>query len=316
MSKKYSNNVKKGKLKMFLLFLLITTFIWFLSKFSREFTATVEADIQYKNVPDEVVISGDNYQNVSFDLTSTGFGFLYFKINKPTVTLDILSYYKKGNNRIEIPKNDFNKLITSQLKNNIAVKNVSIESMIINLDLLETKKVKIVLDQDIKFEKGYKSIGQFLITPGFINISGPSSKLDTIEEIHTEILKLDKLKNNVDTNLKLAIPNNSSLTYAQEDVNVSFLVKEFTQKEIKIPIIIKNLPISINLKIIPEVMIISFDVSMDNFNHVSENDFTVICDYNNRNVEESFMIPELIKKPDSILNIELKDNKVNYLIFK
>ncbi|MFK5983552.1 MAG: CdaR family protein [Flavobacteriaceae bacterium] len=316
MSKIYSNNVKKGKLKMFLLFLLITTFIWFLSKFSREFTATVEADIQYENVPQEVVVSSDSYQNVSFDLTTTGFDFLYFKINKPIVTLDILNYYKIGKNKIEIPKNDFNKLITSQLKNNIAVKNVSIESMFINLDILETKKVKIILDKEIQLEKGYKSIGEFKITPEFINISGPSNELDTIEEIHTELLILDKLTNNVDINLKLVIPNNSSLSYSQEEVNISFSVKEFTQKEIKIPVLIKNLPSSINLKLIPEVITISFDVSMDNFNQISENDFSVICDYNNRNIEESFLIPELIKKPDSILNIELKENKVNYLIFK
>lgn len=316
MSKVYSHNVKKGKVKMFLLFLLITTFIWFLSKFSREFTATVEADIQYKNTPNEVIISNDNYKNVSFDLTTTGFDFLYYKINKPIVTLDILSYYKNGNNKIEIPKNEFNKLITSQLKNNISVKNVSIESMIINLDILETKKVKVVLNEEIQFEKGFKPISEFKVTPEFIKISGPSSKLVSIEEIHTEKLKLKNLKNNVDTSIKLAMSSNNGLSYSQQEVNISFKVKEFTQKELKIPILIKNLPNTINLKIIPEVITIRFDVPMDNFNQISENDFSVICDYNNRNAEESFIIPELIKKPDSILNIELNKDKVNYLIFK
>jgi hypothetical protein len=316
MSKVYSNNVKKGKLKMFLLFLLITTFIWFLSKFSREFTATVEADIHYINVPIEVIVSANNPKNVYFDLTTTGFDFLYFKLKKPIVTLDLKDSYKKGKSKIEIPKNKFNKLITSQLKNNIAVKNVSIEPMIINLDLLETKKIKIVLEKEIQFENGFKSIGDFKITPEFIEISGPSSDLDSIEVIHTKVLKLINLKNNIDANLKLSLLNNHNLTYSQEEVNVSALVKEFIQKEVLVPIIIKNLPKSLDLKIIPEMMIVKFDVSMDRFNQISENEFLVICDYTKRNIEENYMIPILLKKPDSIINIELVETQIKYLIFK
>ena len=45
MSEIKTNYTKKGKPKMFLLFLFVTTFIWFISKFSREFTSNLEAEI-------------------------------------------------------------------------------------------------------------------------------------------------------------------------------------------------------------------------------------------------------------------------------
>ena len=46
-----SNKQKKGKPKMFLLFLLIAAFIWFLSKFSRDFTASIDVEVEYTNIP-------------------------------------------------------------------------------------------------------------------------------------------------------------------------------------------------------------------------------------------------------------------------
>jgi hypothetical protein len=39
-------------------------------------------------------------------------------------------------------------------------------------------------------------------------------------------------------------------------------------------------------------------------------------DYHSKNELENYMIPKLIKFPDSILNVELRQDKVNYLILK
>ena len=50
-------------------------------------------------------------------------------------------------------------------------------------------------------------------------------------------------------------------------------------------------------------------------NEISE-DLVLICDYTKRDKNENFMIPELLEKPESILNIVIKAKKVDYLIFK
>lgn len=70
MSEIKTNYTKKGKPKMFLLFLFVTTFIWFISKFSREFTSNLEAEIHYINTPLGVIVSENNYDIVSFDFTT------------------------------------------------------------------------------------------------------------------------------------------------------------------------------------------------------------------------------------------------------
>ncbi len=311
-----ANHIKKGKLKMFLLFLFITTFIWFLSKFSREFTATVDADIQYINLPQGVLISEDNYKNVYFDLTASGFDFLFYKIKQPSISIDISTYYQKGNRVVEISRNDFTKIITSQLNKSIAVKNISIEAMHIKLDKLESKKIPIRFSNNIQFEKGYKAVGGFLIIPDSIVISGPSSFIDDMTELSTETVNLNNLKTDINKTIALQISNKNEISYSQKKVELTIIVKEFIQKTLVIPIQLINVPSQIELKVIPEKLNIKFDIPMEKFNTFNENDFSIVCDFNKRNDEGSFIIPEFSKKPDSILNLEIQENKIKYLIFK
>ena len=142
MSEIKTNYTKKGKPKMFLLFLFVTTFIWFISKFSREFTSNLEAEIHYINTPLGVIVSENNYDIVSFDFTTSGFYFLYYKINKPIITIDLPKYIKAGTSSFIISKSELKRTITSQLKNDIIVNNVSIEKMEVLLDKLKTLNIE------------------------------------------------------------------------------------------------------------------------------------------------------------------------------
>lgn len=316
MPESQTKKTKKGKPKMFLLFLFVTTFIWFLSKFSREFTANLEAEIKYTNVPHGVIVSGENYKLVTFDLTASGFDFLFYKINKPVVEIDIKKFIKDGKSKISISNSDFYRIITSQLKNDINIKNISIESMEVLLDKLKTKRVKISLLENIQYQKGFKSIGKYKLTPDSIDISGPTHHLDTLNEIATQLLVLTNVSENISTQVDLNISSDLSISFSQQSIGLDITVKEFTQKTMLLPITINNLPQDITIQLIPKDITILFDVSMEEFNKITASDFTVICDFEKKNDQENFMIPQLLKKPESIQNFEFKENKVKYLVFK
>ena len=316
MSGSKTNKAKKGKPKMFLLFLFVTTFIWFISKFSREYTSNLEAEIHYINAPHGVIVSEKNYDLVTFDFTTSGFDFLYYKINKPIVTIDLQKYIKEGASSFIISTSEFKKIITSQLKNDIIVNYVSIEKMEILLDKLKTKKVKVSLSENIQFKNGFKSIGEYEISPDSIAISGPTQYLDTLTEIKTELLELTNVNENIATLVNLNISNDTSISYSQERVKLVISVKEFTQKSLLVPVVVNNLPPDLSIKLVPENVTIRFDVSMEDYNKITANDFMVMWDFDKTNDQEDFMIPHLMKQPASIINLEIQENKINYLIFK
>jgi len=316
MSEIKTNYTKKGKPKMFLLFLFVTTFIWFISKFSREFTSNLEAEIHYINAPLGVIVSENNYDIVSFDFTTSGFYFLYYKINKPIITIDLPKYIKAGTSSFIISNSELKRTITSQLKNDIIVNNVSIEKMEVFLDKLKTKKVKVSLLENIKFKNGFNSIGQYKISPDSITISGPTKYLDTLTEIKTELLELTNVNENIVAIVNLNKSNDTSISYSEDTVKLDVIVKEFTQKSLLVPVVVNNLPSDLSIRLVPENVTIRFDVAMEDYNNIAAINFLLMCDFDKKNDQEDFMIPHLIKQPESIINLEIQENKINYLIFK
>jgi len=316
MPKTYSKQVKKGKFKMALFFLVVTCFIWFLSKFSKDFTATVEASIHYKNLPNNTVLASNNIETVSFDLTSSGFDFLSYKFKKPIITINVTEYFIEEKKTIQITNNELIKIITSELKSNIAVKNVSVNEINLTIDIIVSKEIPIKIVADITFQNGFKAVNKLLINPSSIIVSGPSEVIDSIEYLVTEIIKLELLNRAISGEIEIVNSNNLNISFSKKKVSYSIKVEEFTQKELLIPIKIENLPIGTSVKLIPEIISIVFDISVSKFNTITENDFTVICDYNKRNKEDNFMIPRLVKKPSLIQNILLQNTKIEYLIFK
>ena len=55
---------------------------------------------------------------------------------------------------------------------------------------------------------------------------------------------------------------------------------------------------------------------MAKFNEIFPEDFTIICDYNARDVEDNFMIPVIQQMPKDITGVEMETKKIDLLIFK
>ena len=310
------NNQKKGKPKMFLLFLFVAAFIWFLSKYSRDFMASVVVKIEYVNVPPGVVVTEKNKKYISLDLITSGFDFLFYKINNPVIYVDIGAYYTLDETTLLIPPEDFKRLLINQLNNDVLIKDISINKFEIFLDTLDIKKVKVTLRENITFAEGYKPFGAHRIIPDSIKISGPAHQLDTLNEIFTSLLSISNVAEDIATTITLTTALGENLTFEKNEVVVNCQVKEFTQKSLLIPLTLKNLPTPLKIKLLPENIAVVFEVSVENFNKIDESDFLIEIDYDRKNEEENYMIPQLIKFPETVLNIELRQEKVNYLIFK
>ena len=130
------------------------------------------------------------------------------------------------------------------------------------------------------------------------------------------MLELTNVHDNIATIVNLNISDDTSISYSQERVELFVSVKEFTQKTLLVPVVVNNLPSNLSIKLVPENVTIRFDVSMEDYNKITANNFTLMCDFNKKNNQEDFMIPHLMKQPASIINLEIQENKINYLIFK
>jgi len=186
----------------------------------------------------------------------------------------------------------------------------------VGLDPIVTKKVAIEFISEIEYKEGYKSLGIVTLSPDSVDVSGPSEVVDNISSVITESFVKKDVSETINGTLRLQNPNNSILVLSNETTELQLIVEEFTQKRLKLHVEVTNVPGDIELKLIPESIDVSFEVSLSEFNSISEKDFRIVCNYATRSSEENFMIPKLLIIPDGLYHIELETKKIEYLIFK
>ncbi|MAN58566.1 MAG: hypothetical protein CMC08_01870 [Flavobacteriaceae bacterium] len=307
---------KKTKLKVFLLFLFIAMFFWFLTKFSREYTVTIEAQLTYVNFPKNTVPAAENPQSLVFDSNLNGFEFLYYQLKKPVIPIDVKKFYVQEREVALISQQELLRLITAHLKLKTDIKNLSPQSIELDLDGYVTKRVPVRAEKDITFQQGFRAIDSLLIEPDSVEVSGPSLALEQIHAVNTQKWVLENINGTTSEKVTLQRPEVDEVALSEEKVSLTLRVDEFTQKSSAVPIELLGVPAHLKIKLIPETITLIYNVSIHHFQDVSASDFKVVCRYEDRNEEGSFMVPQLTAAPKTVQDIEMDTRKIDYLIFK
>lgn len=310
--RKYS----KKKVKLFLLFLLLASIFWILTKFGREFTASMVATVNYKDLPETATLAKNNPSEINYDLTANGFEILFYKFKKPALDIRVEDYYSKEKDSFTIPRNELQRKLSGNFNKYMEIKNISPDQLNVRLDPIVLKKVIVEAKTDISFKDGFKPIERFILKPDSITISGPRGVLEKIDTIYTEVVSLRNIEKNISENVRVQSPSEEVVALNPKEVNFQWPVAEFSQGQYTLPIEVINLPPGIELKLVPERITVSFDIAVNDFAAVSPDSFRVICDYSKRHQDESFMLPTLAKMPNGAVNIVFEPKKIDYFIFK
>lgn len=310
--KKYSN----VKIKRFLFFLVLASVLWVLTKFGREFSAPMEAKIEYRNLPETAVLSKENTDQLHFDLTANGFEILFYKFKNPVLEIDAENYYKEGSESFSVSKNDLLQKLELKFNKYFEIRNLKPDPLEVKLDPIVLKKVVVIPDTEIEFKKGFRSLGEAEIDPKEITISGPKAVLAAIDTVYTERYSAKRVDKNIGETIAIKSPSDEIVAMTPEEISFSMDVSEFSEGKFKLPVEVINLPPGVELKLVPSNLTLTFDMSITDFRSISPENFRVVCDYSKRNQEDNFMIPELIKQPKEAENVMINPKKIEFYVFK
>lgn len=301
--------------KVFLFFLMFSTLLWVLTKFSKQYSSNVNVNLEYQNLPENTLLSNAP-NSISVNYLANGFEFIYYRIKPPTVELNLNKYYKEKENNILIDRQALEIEISKDLDREVALSNASKNNIEVELDHIANKEVPILIDAEIELQNGFRQIDSIRFEPTKVIVSAPTQVLDSIDYINTEKWEARNVNKTLIKKLKLKTPKFEKTFLDLDNITASIQVKEFTQKNLKVPITLINKPDNITLMLIPEVISLMVDVDIDKFNKVSENDFEVVCDYAKRNEEDGILYAKLKTSPEHVFNVKLSEVEIDYLIFK
>tara|TARA_R110000868_G_scaffold74009_1_gene214134 strand:+ start:8589 stop:9545 length:957 start_codon:yes stop_codon:yes gene_type:complete len=314
--KKIKKTLQKRKVKIFLIFLFFSSLAWFISKLSDDYTGRAVFDLEFKNVPDSLLFTGASKNKVEVKLKASGFTFLGFSLGNKKVRIDI-SKAKEINHQYVVPKNVYQLQIEKQLPQSMELLSIDEgDDIILDLYALFTKKIPVIsklrveLEQNFMLDKGIK------IKPDSIIIKGPKEEIDKISNLQTEKKEINNISNDFSEKLTLIIPDKlNNVKFSNLDVKVYGVVSRFSEKVIKVPIEVINLPEDFEIKIFPDIVGVLCKAKIDDLKELKPSDFRVIADYNLITKKEQPTIPLEIKVyPKSLNGANVMDNEVTYIL--
>jgi len=272
----------------FLVCLLIATALWFLNALGKDYSTNILYPVKYMNPPKSQFLANEPPSKLELKVDAHGFTLLRYKLslsfspivlNLNTITQNVES----NDGKFYIPSSDLVRRVSSQISNEITVREILPDILIIELDSLKSKSVPVKADIDINFKPQFNLKIPLAFDPGQVKITGPAHIIDTIKFVSTQKLEYNEIDNSFSRNVEILHPEKTNITPAKVLLKVE--VEKFTEKEIKIPLQVKNKPKDVKIKLFPSEIRVSCMVGLSKFDDITSDDFSAFVNYND--IEEN-----------------------------
>ncbi len=311
-SKHIRSLLSRPKAAMFIMFLIISFFIWFLITLSDTYVSELNFKVVYSDIPEEKLILGTPKSKIEATVQATGFKLLNYRMFNKNVALAYPDFRNHGGHLYMLSV-DVESAINTQYKS-LIVRRLGFDTLKLTLGENKKKHVPVVSRVLLSFEEDFELSDSIKIEPDSIWVRGPEDIVDNVDRIHTIVKSYKKVHNNINTNIALFIPDSlQKLEYERKDVVVNAQVERFSEKLISVDVQVVNLPENMSIKLYPHQVRILCKAPISQLKKINASDFVVVCDFKDSEGQAPYLIPQIIEKPEFVSSAKLRDHKIEFL---
>ncbi|WP_421802572.1 YbbR-like domain-containing protein [Flagellimonas sp.] len=302
-------------MKVFSLFLLCSFLAWFISNLSDTYESRAYFTLNYRNLPDSLLLGKNSDNLIEAKLRTSGFQFLYYKIFKTRIDIDV-SQVEFQNGDYVMSEEALRKQMDQQLSQSISLLELDRRTLEVDLYQVDSKKIPIEAKLDLQLEQNYILDGKIKILPDSIEVKGPSNEIDTINSIKTSLIQLNNVNADFSNEVSLVFPkglDNSIFSIGR--ATVSGKVTKFSEKVFEVPVQVINVPQGYQIKTFPDVVTVLCKATIERLKEISASDFEIVADYSQlMGSESSTLFLEIQESPQKVYDVKLEDNTVNFVL--
>lgn len=268
--------------KMFLLFILLAAVMKFIYKlngtYTTEITIPVEFVVDYES---NIWIENDSYE-VNVTAQGRGSTLLFYKLGfEQKVSIPLSSITTKVTERnYSLSENYLTKESKPTISNfqrtidqasllsalSRSIKDLMILQVIsnnieLNISPMAQVKLPIISNIEASCQRQYMQVGNIKLSSDSITVKAPMIILDTLKSIATEQLKLHSLKKPEHGSVELIIPQ--GVISPRHSIEYWIDVKGYTEFDFTLPVIVKNVPDSMQCITIPSEVTVTTIVPLE-----------------------------------------------------
>ncbi len=304
-------SVNEKKYIYIILFFFVSFSFWILTKLSEDYNSELILEIDIINTPKDYIIKKQNIDSIQVLIKASGFELFYNKLFQNKLILD-LEDEKIADNIITINFDKNNFKLKESLSSSTDISNVFPNQISIELEQVSSKFVPIVFGNELKIKAGYGLKSPIILSPDSIKVSGPFREISRISSVSALINGDIIIENDYKTDYEIV--RNKNLSYEFLSGKASIFVERYSEKTIKIPILVKGIPDSLELRLYPNEVDVSFQSGINRLKNINKNDFIVSVSFDSKIKMDKDLDVSLDSFPSSLKNLKISHNKVEFLI--
>ncbi|MGY5850436.1 YbbR-like domain-containing protein [Salegentibacter sp. F14] len=305
--------LKKSNLKTFGFFLVFAALVWVLVQLSKDYTQVVSIPLEYVNAPMDKSISEEKPASVDIRMQDKGFSILYFRLFTPELQID-LEKTREGERQLIYSIEDNREDIVGQLNIDFEATRFLVEEILIDFQPKKLKRLEVIAQLKLSYSVGYSANDEIQLDPDSIDVSGPESIIDTLDQIRTFPIERREISDDISGKIAIDTTGLGMLSFYQTEVSYAMEVEKFTEGQVSVPVEVLNLPDDVNLNIFPQQVKVFYQVNLKQYDLVRPEDFSVVCDFKDITEGQDYLLAQLVRKPEFVTNIRLSERKIQFII--
>ena len=206
--KEHTNNFfgfNEGKARNFFLFLLCSFLAWFLSNLSDSYESRTNFSLNYRNLPDTLVLENNAKNTLEAKVRTSGFQLMYYRFFSKNININ-LSQVAYKNQEYFIEGEELKKQIDRQLPQNVSLVSLDVNQWAVDLYQVSEKKLAVKPKIELKFQPNHILEGVLDVLPDSITVKGPASEINALFEVETEPIILNDLSEDFSEETLIVFP--------------------------------------------------------------------------------------------------------------
>ncbi|MDB5013442.1 MAG: hypothetical protein JWQ25_1644 [Daejeonella sp.] len=306
---------EQHRLSLFFICLALSIAGWLFFALSNPYRYAVSTVVRYYNAPHNKAFHPLQSENVNLLVEGTGWQLLFSKLRfKPRyVKVDL----RQLNKRNFVSFNDQLDLVNREFDSKQKVVSVLPDTLYFDFSARKVKRVPVKLVSKILFKNQYGVYDRIKLVPEYVTLSGPEEDLKMISSWKTDTLISENVYQTFSSNISLKSPNKPNIDVYPTLIQVKIPVDEFTEKEVEVPVQVKNNRRFDEVKIFPENVKVKLMVSLKNYPLVDKKAFNAFVDLDNWRNDGYKQLPVTLKSyPEFCKLIKIEPQFVDFIIKK
>lgn len=282
---------------------------WFFSALGKEYNYRIEHPIEFVFDADSLIAVQPLPEYVDIDVSGGGWDLFretfWFGADPVIFELDNPAAIRYLTRPTILP------IISDQL-GQFRVNFLFTDTLFIDIDRKSFKRINLSVDSlEISMEEDYRIVSPVSLSPDTAIVYGPTSFLDTLQNLYTVTLDADEIDKSFDRFVKLGLPEDFDIYSDPPTVNIQFEVERFDQLELSTEVEMINFPEDSSVYVENPAVSVSFVVQESLREEYFAADFKIVVDYSMINKADSTAPAIILFHPETALDIRVAPDSLS-----